>query len=192
MNQSRQKITVQPKRNRGNLSSTSVVLKRPHWRVRKNRIPWPHRRRRPPTRQLAGWLMGKQAPKEAETSRTRHQKDRTAENRSASRILYSWISSNPHHGLGRRTRRHGEIESSSSNALRTHQFRTGAGGGDVRTARGGNWTWSGAWCADDGCARGVAGRASALDAGTASLIIRGRCPHGEANEKQVKGGGAGN
>ena len=59
----------------------------------------------------------------------------------------------------------------------------------MRTERGGNWTWSGAWCADDGCARGVAGRASALDVGIASLIIRGRCPHGEANETQAKGSG---
>ena len=158
---------MQSRRNRGNLPSLSVAQKRPQRRVRKNRIPWPHLRRMPPTRLLAGWLTRYQEPKEAKTLRTRHQKDRTVENRSASRILYSWIFSNPHHGLGSRTRRRVEIESSFLNVLRTHQFHTGAGGGDVRTARGGNWTWSGAWCADDGCACGIAGQASALDVGTA-------------------------
>ena len=60
----------------------------------------------------------------------------------------------------------------------------GVGGRDARGAGIGSWTWSGACCADDGYARGVAGRASALDAGTVSRTTRGRCPHGEANERR--------
>ena len=124
--------------------------------------------------------MGQRMAKKAKTSRTRHKKDRTFRNRSASRTLYFWTFSTPHRGFGSGTRRR---------VLRIPRSHTGAGGGDVRGARGGNWTWSGACCADDGYARGVAGRASALDAGTVSLIIRGRCPYGEANEKQAKGSG---
>ena len=67
----------------------------------------------------------------------------------------------------------------------------GVGGGDVRGAGAGNWTWSDAVCAEGGYARGAAGQASALDAETASLINRGRRLPSEANEKQSKGGGTG-
>ena len=173
MSRPRRRTTVQQQRNRRNLPSPSVVQKRPRRRVRKNRTPWPHLRRMPPTRLLAGWLTRYQEPKEAKTLRTRHQKDRTAEDRPASRILYSWISLSRRRGLRRRTKRHGEIENSFSNVLRTRQLHIGAGGGDARTARDGNWTWSGARRANDGCARGDAGRAMTLDAGIASQTIRG-------------------
>ena len=126
--------------------------------------------------------MGQRIAKKAKTPRTRHKKDRTIRNRSASRTLYFWTFSTPHRGFGIGTRRR---------ALRTLRSHTGAGGGGARGARGGNWTWSGACCADGGYARGVAGRASALDAGTASLTNRGQRPPGEANEKQSKGSGTG-
>ena len=67
----------------------------------------------------------------------------------------------------------GEMELSLLSTLQIRQLHTGADGGDVRTVRGGNWTWSGARSAKDGCARCGAGRAMILGAGTVFQTIRG-------------------
>ena len=91
--------------------------------------------------------------------------------------------------------RPGEMELSILMTLQFRRLRTGAVGGDARDARGGNWTWSGAWSAENGYARCGAGQDMTLGAGTVSQTIRGWCLDGEADEcrpgQQASGKGGG-
>ena len=91
--------------------------------------------------------------------------------------------------------RPGGIELPLLRTLQIRQLHTGAAGGDVRTVRGGNWTWSGARSANDGCARCDAGREMILGVGTVFQTIRGWCLDGEADEcrpgQRASGSGGG-
>ena len=161
-----------------------------------NRAPWPQRRWRPPIRNLAWRLTGKKAPKEAQPCRTRYQKEWTSKYRLTPRTRSLRVSLSPRLVLGAWTRRPGETESSFSTAmpgemelsipmtLQFRRLRTGAVGGDVRSAGGGNWTWSGARSAKNGYARCDAGQEMILGAGAVFQILRVECLDGEVGERR--------